>query len=125
MWVIVWCACLKGFSCGLATGFLTILGQIVGVMKKHPPLLEAQAGELKTPAVATPVAAGFWQRFKTRIRSWFEVPFGYQDENGFHYGVQPAPQVFTDRACDVMTYPTAVASDVPDVLSNRNQPLVK
>jgi len=40
-----------------------------------------------------------------RIRSWFEIPYGYQDENGFHYGRQPAPPTFTDRASDAMTYP--------------------
>lgn len=43
-----------------------------------------------------------------RIRSWFEIPYGYQDENGFHYGRQPAPPHFTDRASDAMTYPIAL-----------------
>ena len=50
-------------------------------------------------------------RALARVRSWFEIPFGYEDETGFHYGHEPSPvraaaprepfrEVFTDRACD-------------------------
>lgn len=54
-------------------------------------------------------------RALARVRSWFEIPFGYEDETGFHYGHEPLPvqttaqataprepfrEVFTDRACD-------------------------
>ena len=54
-------------------------------------------------------------RVWARVRSWFEIPFGYEDETGFHYGHEPLPvqataqaaaprepfrEVFTDRACD-------------------------
>lgn len=63
---------------------------------------------------------GFWQRLVARMRLWFEIPYGYEDENGFHYGHEPAPnslslavlsaapKVFTDRACDAMLSPSPV-----------------
>jgi len=54
-----------------------------------------------------------WHRLTTWLRSWFEIPYGYEDEKGFHYGAEPAPakavtraatqpKVFTDRASDVI-----------------------
>jgi len=72
-------------------------------------------------------SAGLWHQFSARVRSWFEVPYGYEDENGFHFGDQPVPlwakgatgqRVATDRACDVMTYPAAIGEVIestPDV----------
>lgn len=59
------------------------------------------------------VPSSFWRRLLVRLRSWLEVPYGYQDENGFHYGDEPVPalpgnqaaavpHVFVDRACDAM-----------------------
>lgn len=64
-----------------------------------------------------PVAAsvGFWSQLVTRIRAWFQVPVGYEDETGFHYGPQPAPKfaaeatsararILTDRASHVMKH---------------------
>lgn len=68
-------------------------GQIIA------PRLQLETADEQTPEVS------FWQRFTARLRSWFEVPYGYQDENGFHYGPQPAPPGFTDRASQAMTYP--------------------
>lgn len=29
---------------------------------------------------------GLFQRFCDRVQSWFEIPYGFQDELGFHYG---------------------------------------
>lgn len=71
------------------------------------------------PAPATPPQSGIWQRFTVRVRSWFEIPYGYEDEYGFHYGHEPVPapvaarlakarRVFTDRACDAMLSPSPV-----------------
>jgi len=68
------------------------------------------------PATANP---GLWTRLVARVRSWFEIPYGYEDENGFHYGIQPRPiwrtesesagtSVFTDKADQAMTYPMAL-----------------
>jgi hypothetical protein len=67
-------------------------------------------------------------RIAARMHAWFEIPYGYQDERGFHYGRQVAPKrlaeadvsgtrVFTDRACDAMTYPIALpklTSEAPE-----------
>jgi hypothetical protein len=32
---------------------------------------------------------GWWRKFKARMLN--RIPVGYQDETGFHYGVQPKP----------------------------------
>jgi hypothetical protein len=71
----------------------------------------------------SPAAArtGFWARFTARIRSWFEVPLGYEDDTGFHYGTQSAPtprptaettpvraQVLTDRADQAIKHSVAL-----------------
>jgi hypothetical protein len=64
-----------------------------------------------------PAAASLGQRFLALVRSWFEIPYGYEDENGFHYGHEPAPkfpsaqattppQILTDRACDAILPPS-------------------
>lgn len=63
--------------------------------------------------------AGFWRRMTAWLRSWFEFPYGYEDEKGFHYVTEPAPakgiaqsatqpKVFTDRASDVIPSPCPV-----------------
>lgn len=69
--------------------------------------------ETETPAATA--ATGFWGRLAARVRSWFEVPYGYEDETGFHYGRAPTPEwakksncavlpVLTDRASSVIQY---------------------
>lgn len=87
-------------------------------MKKRTFLLEQETATGNRAASATHVAAtpaGWWARFTARIRAWFEVPLGYEDESGFHYGSQPAPRfaaeatsfrarVLTDRADHVMRH---------------------
>lgn len=117
-----WCGCLKGFSRCFVAGILVFLGHIASVMKEHPSIMSPQPGQIIAPHLqletadeATLVAANFWQRFVARVRSWFEVPYGYQDENGFHYGRQPAPQGFIDRDCEVMTYPTELSATTCEV----------
>lgn len=74
---------------------------------------EVQPRRVDAKIVSAP--AGFWSQLAARFRAWFEVPFGYQDEQGFHYGQQPAPKlaveatstrarVLTDRADHVMKH---------------------
>lgn len=51
-----------------------------------------------------------------------QVPYGYEDETGFHYGAAPTPEwakkrnsaalpVLTDRAANVIRYPDACAPE--------------
>lgn len=94
-------------------------------MKERAVLLKQRAsarGEESSPVGAiqpasTPV--GFWSRLTAHIRAWFEVPVGYEDESGFHYGQQPMPtqaqsttesaaipaRVHTDRADHAIKHP--------------------
>jgi hypothetical protein len=89
----------------------------------------AQAVGFPTGNQAT--SHGVWGWLSQRVRSWFEPPFGYQDETGFHYGNPPEPHrnasplssrpaIATDRASDVMSYPLPVSdlpADVPTQVS--------
>lgn len=79
-------------------------------------------GESSTSAPAGNVVSRAW----ARVRSWFEIPFGYEDETGFHYGHEPAPvkaattpstfrEVFTDRACDSAMFMAATSSETSPV----------
>lgn len=97
-------------------------------MKTRVNLPEQQTSSRKESSSQTsnpfsPAAArtGFWARFTARIRSWFEVPLGYEDDTGFHYGAQSAPtprpagettpvrtQVLTDRADQAIKHPTVL-----------------
>jgi hypothetical protein len=76
------------------------------------------AGESSTSAPAGNVVSRAW----ARVRSWFEIPFGYEDETGFHYGHEPAPvtaattpstfrEVFTDRACDTAMFMASTTTE--------------
>lgn len=66
-------------------------------------------------------ASGVWLRFVGWVRSWFEIPYGYEDEKGFHYGKQTPPEwfqptasetsVFTDRASQAMKYSHAMPEE--------------
>lgn len=63
----------------------------------------------------------FLNRLSDCILSWFDVPEGYQDESGFHYGPQPtatksnysglsaAEELLTDRASEAFIYASAQA----------------
>lgn len=77
------------------------------------------AGSIQAADSPGPIAApiGLWARLTARVRAWFEVPYGYEDESGFHYGTQPPPtprgateatsfraRVLTDRADHVMKH---------------------
>ena len=67
----------------------------------------------------SPSQRSVWHRLAGWLRSRFEIPYGYEDERGFHYGIEPAPsgrvekaavasKVFTDRASDVIPSPCPV-----------------
>lgn len=70
-----------------------------------------------------------WHRLASWLRSRFEVPYGYEDEHGFHYGIEPAPskgagtktaKVFTDRASDVIPSPCPVAVTDAEVVEEEH-----
>ena len=74
------------------------------------------AGELSTPATSTNIVSRAW----ARVRSWFEIPYGYEDDTGFHYGEEPVTcrsdanalrKIFTDRACDTAMFMAATATE--------------
>ncbi len=78
-----------------------------------------------SPTVELPAAethANSWTHVWAKVRSWFEIPFGYEDETGFHYGHEPVPmtatatpstfrEVFTDRACDTAMFMAATSTE--------------
>jgi hypothetical protein len=75
---------------------------------------------VELPAAETP--ANSWTHVWAKVRSWFEIPFGYEDETGFHYGHEPVPvtatatpstfrEVFTDRACDTAMFMAATSTE--------------
>lgn len=58
--------------------------------------------------------AGFWSRLTARVRAWFEVPLGYEDESGFHYGSQPAPITTPRFAAEATSFRARVLTDRAD-----------
>ena len=79
-------------------------------------------------ATASAGTTSWWRGIADRFLSCFSIPFGYEDENGFHYGHQPNPeermatqassesrQMFTERACDAMVYSEQNASKAEGV----------
>ena len=65
-------------------------------------------------------SANILSRAWTTVRSWFEIPYGYEDENGFHYGDEPVTcrsdanslrEVFTDRASDTAMFMAATSTE--------------
>ena len=96
----------------------------MSLMKERVILPEQQAPSRKESSsrAENPFArAGFWARFTARLRSWFEVPLGYEDDTGFHYGAQSGPtqwsatettsvraQVLTDRADQAIKHSVAL-----------------
>jgi hypothetical protein len=84
-------------------------------LKQHFPAKNEGESRRGDGTPSAPVPVSFWSQFTARVRSWFEVPFGYEDESGFHYGQQPAPKfasesvssrarVLTDRADQMMRH---------------------
>ncbi len=84
--------------------------------RKPARVIDSRRGyESSASAAVSPPS--FWERLAARVRSWFEIPYGYEDANGFHYGHEPVPRnfaaqsgiaakVLTDRACDAMLSPS-------------------
>ena len=77
-----------------------------------------------------------WHRFVSWLRSRFEIPYGYEDERGFHYGIEPAPgaraerttdspKVFTDRASDVIPSPCPVPLTDTEVVDKEHRHITK
>ena len=67
-----------------------------------------------------------WSKAWAKVRSWFEIPYGYEDETGFHYGTEPISvqasaartafrEVFTDRACDTAMFMAATSTETSPV----------
>jgi hypothetical protein len=88
------------------------------------------------PATSVQSSIGFWQRLLAQVRSWFEIPYGYEDENGFHYGHEPAPQllaapsadwpkVFTDRACDARMSPSPAQQTTVEAPDPEHRPTLE
>lgn len=72
--------------------------------------IDARSGH-GTVGLAT--EGGICHRVWARFRGWFEIPYGYEDDTGFHYGKPPRPQyplALTDRACDAMLNQAAAVS---------------
>lgn len=103
-------------------------------MKERANLPEQQTSGRKASSsranvlISPPAArARFWAGFTARLRSWLEVPLGYEDDTGFHYGTQSAPipppatettsvraQVLTDRADQAIKHCIALpVTDTP------------
>jgi hypothetical protein len=96
---------------------------------KKPEDIATDAGHDRVknakPPVELPAAeahANSWTQAWAKVRSWFKIPYGYEDETGFHYGHEPAPvtatatpstlrEVFTDRACDSAMFMAATATE--------------
>lgn len=103
-------------------GILPRLRHIARAMKEVVTVSDRQARTVLAlpPVHATTVSTTgpntAFDRLFARLRSWFEIPFGYEDATGFHYGHEPVPtpatpwsnaagNVLTDRACDAMLTP--------------------
>lgn len=85
-----------------------------------------------SPTVGFPSSQrSLWHRLASWLRSRFEIPYGYEDESGFHYGVEPVPgargrtvtasKLFTDRASDVIPTPCPVPLTDTDVVHEEHR----
>jgi hypothetical protein len=100
--------------------FTILKPRLAGMMTSS---LSPESGVLKQKAlllghVSLPFRAGV-KRFVKIIAKWraavsFNVPVGYQDETGFHYGVQPVPRVKgTCRAAIVSAVFGGILASIP------------
>jgi hypothetical protein len=117
-----------GIRLALIDGGLVRLRPDRSLMKTRVNLPEQQASSRKESSswandLISPAATrvGFWARLTARLRSWFEVPLGYEDDTGFHYGAQSTPtarqatettpvraQTLTDRADQAIKHSTVL-----------------
>ena len=56
----------------------------MGMITKHPDLVWSKMS-WETVSHSSP-----WRKLGEKVRNLFEIPRGYQDETGFHYGQQPS-----------------------------------
>ena len=107
--------------------FFAILSHLASAMKESALGLEHRVEQANNPgpsqdpaATAIPPPTRFWRRLARRVRSCLEIPYGYEDESGFHLGEEPVPpdiaakladsrRLLTDRACDAMPSPSPVS----------------
>ena len=115
-----------------ACGNSSCLGQITPAMKEVVSTLQPQpSSTVKLPDSQR----SLWCRVVSWLHLRFEIPYGYEDERGFHYGVEPAPgtpgeqtpaapKVFTDRASDVIPSPCPVPmADAETIDEEHRQPI--
>jgi len=100
--------------------FPILKSRLAGMMTSS---LSPESGVLKQKAlplgcVSLPFRAGM-KRFAKTIAKWreavsFKVPVGYQDETGFHYGLQPVPCIKgTCRAAIVSAVFGGILASIP------------
>lgn len=86
-------------------------------MKERALLFEQRSSSAPVaPGAASSAGqpAGFWSSLTARVRAWFEVPLGYEDESGFHYGSQPTPITTPRFATEATSFRARVLTDRAD-----------
>jgi hypothetical protein len=88
------------------------------------PLVRDFMPDQGAAAASSAAPTGFLRRLSARLVSWFTIPYGYEDETGFHYGHEPRParltvasvpigpeswHLLTDRASEAIRYASALA----------------
>lgn len=115
-----------------AGGNQAILGHITGAMKEAASVLERKLVPGHGPTPSASSHSDSLSGLIARLRSWLEIPFGYENESGFHYGHEPvsarrlpwssaASKILTDRACDAMLSPSPVPLSETDFAEEQSE----